>query len=106
MFDAMPLDQMAKDYDLEASASPVEFLQAMAQDLGAKTGEIETGNLQGYPAALMQILGEFDETSYIWRSRHHRRGGERHRCHRPGPARSVGRLWPHIYDHVQQPLVL
>jgi tetratricopeptide (TPR) repeat protein len=65
MFDAMPLDEMAEDYDLEVSASPVEFLQAMAQDLGAETGEIETGNLQGYPAVLMQIAGDFDETSYI-----------------------------------------
>jgi tetratricopeptide (TPR) repeat protein len=64
-FDAMPLDEMAKDHDLEAGASPVEFLRATAQDLRAKTGEIETGNLQGYPAALMQIVGDFDETSYI-----------------------------------------
>jgi tetratricopeptide (TPR) repeat protein len=65
MFDAVPLDKMAKDYALAVGASPVEILQAMAQDLGAKTGEIETGTLQGYPAALMQILGDFDETSYI-----------------------------------------
>jgi tetratricopeptide (TPR) repeat protein len=65
MFDAMDLDKMAEDYDLEVSASPVEFLQAMAQDLGAETGEIETGNLQGYPAALMQISGDFDEVPYI-----------------------------------------
>ena len=65
MFDAMPLDEMAQDYGLEVSASPVELLQATAQDLQARTGEIETGNLRGYPAALMQISGDFDETPYI-----------------------------------------
>ncbi|MFN2290172.1 MAG: tetratricopeptide repeat protein [Anaerolineae bacterium] len=65
MFDAMPLDKMAADYDLEAGDDPVEFQRAIAQDLGAKTGEMETGNLQGYPAALVQIMGEFDGTSYI-----------------------------------------
>jgi tetratricopeptide (TPR) repeat protein len=65
MFDAMPLDEIAQDYDLEVSASPVEFLQVMGRDLGAETGELETGNLKGYPAALMQIKGDFDGTSYI-----------------------------------------
>ena len=64
MFDAMPLEKMAKDYDLGMSASPVEFLQTIAQDLGAETGEIETGSLGSYPAALMQVLGDFDGTSY------------------------------------------
>jgi Tfp pilus assembly protein PilF len=64
MFDAMPLEEMAKDHDLGMSASPVEFLEAIAQDLGAETGELETGSLQDYPAALMQILGDFDGTSY------------------------------------------
>lgn len=64
MFDAMPLDRMAKDYGLGISANPVDFLQAIAGDLGADTGEIETGNLRGYPAALMQILGDFDDTAY------------------------------------------
>ena len=39
--------------------------QAIAQALGSETGEIETGNLQGYPAALIQIRGDFDGTSYI-----------------------------------------
>jgi tetratricopeptide (TPR) repeat protein len=65
MFDAMDLDEMAENYDLEVSASPVEFLQGMAEDLEAETGEVETGNLQGYPAALIQISGDFDEVSYI-----------------------------------------
>ena len=65
MFDAMPLDELAQDYDLEVSASPVEFAQAIAQSLGAETGEIETGNLQGHPAALVQIMGDFEETAYI-----------------------------------------
>jgi tetratricopeptide (TPR) repeat protein len=65
MFDAMSLEETAQDYDLELGADPVEFLQGIAQDLGATTGEIETGNLQGYPAALAQIMGDFDETSYI-----------------------------------------
>lgn len=65
MFDASSLDEMAEAYDLAVSASPVEYLQATAQDLGANTGEVETGNLQGYPAALIQILGDFEGTSYI-----------------------------------------
>jgi hypothetical protein len=65
MFDAMPLDEMAEDYDLSVDASPGEFLQAMASDLGAEMGETETGTLQGYPAALIQIMGEFEGTSYI-----------------------------------------
>jgi hypothetical protein len=61
----MPLDEMAKNYELEVSASPVEFLQLIAQDLEARTGERETGDLQGYPAVLMQILGDFEGTPYI-----------------------------------------
>lgn len=65
MFDAMPLDQMIEDYDLEADAAPSELLAAMANDLGARTGESETGRLQGHPAALIQILGDFDDIAYI-----------------------------------------
>ena len=65
MFDGMPLDEMAEYYDLAVDASPVEFLPAMAKDLGAETGEIETGSLQGYPAALTQIRGDLDGMSYV-----------------------------------------
>jgi hypothetical protein len=65
MFDAMPLNEMADEYDLEVGARPAEFLEAMAQALEARTGEIEAGGLQGYPAALIQIAGDFDGTPYI-----------------------------------------
>lgn len=64
MFDAQPLAEMAKDLGLEETADPAEFLQAMAGSLEAQTGEIETGTIGGYPAALTDISGTQEGTPY------------------------------------------
>jgi tetratricopeptide (TPR) repeat protein len=64
MFDMMPLAELLEDLDLGEAADPTDILQEMAEDLGAETGEIETGTVDGYPAALADISGTLDETSY------------------------------------------
>ena len=64
MFDALSLAEMAKDFDVEETASPTEFLQAMVKSLEAETGEIQAGEVDGHPAALAEISGIYEETRY------------------------------------------
>ncbi|MDY7078234.1 MAG: hypothetical protein SXV54_15065 [Chloroflexota bacterium] len=64
MFDTQPLAEMAEGVGLEETADAAEFLQAMAENMEAEAGEIETGTIDGYPAALTEISGTQEETSY------------------------------------------
>jgi len=65
MFDASPVDEVADDFDLAAGAAPEDFVEAMVEDIEAEVGELETGELGGYPGALAQIVGTLDETEYV-----------------------------------------
>ena len=64
MFDASSLEEVAGDFGLAEDATPKEFLEAMVEDLGAEMGELEAGQLGGYPGGLAEIGGTMDETAY------------------------------------------
>jgi len=64
MFIAGPLSEIAESLDLEEITDPVVALEAMAENFEAEMGEVETGKLAGYPAALTSISGTFQGVSY------------------------------------------
>ncbi len=64
MFTAGPLDEMAESLGLEALTDPAESLEAIAGRLDAEPGEVETGQIAGYQAALTSISGTMGDTSY------------------------------------------
>jgi tetratricopeptide (TPR) repeat protein len=64
MFDAKLLAELVEDYDLDETADPAEFLQVMADDIEAETDELGTGIIGGFPGAVTEISGTYEETPY------------------------------------------
>ncbi len=64
MFDVQPLADMVEETGLKETANSAEFLQAVAEQIEAETGDVETGTINGYAAALAPISGEFESTPY------------------------------------------
>jgi Tfp pilus assembly protein PilF len=63
-FISWPLAEATKNFGLEETAAPVEFLQVMAETLGAETGEMESVEISGYPAAFTGTSGAFGDSPY------------------------------------------
>jgi tetratricopeptide (TPR) repeat protein len=61
---AGPLSEIAESLNLEEITDPVVALKAMAKNLEAEIGEVETGKVADYPAALTAISGTFEGVSY------------------------------------------
>jgi type IV pilus biogenesis/stability protein PilW len=64
MADSTPLDDLLASLDLDEAAEPADILEAVAESLEADTGEILTGTVNDYPAALAGITGRQGETDY------------------------------------------
>jgi tetratricopeptide (TPR) repeat protein len=64
MFIAGPLSEIAESIGLEEITDPVVAMEAMAENFEAEMGEVETGKLASYPAALTNISGTFQGVSY------------------------------------------
>jgi tetratricopeptide (TPR) repeat protein len=64
MVESMPLGDLLAGLDLDEAAEPTDILEAVAESLGADTGEILTGTVNEYPAALAGITGRQGETDY------------------------------------------
>lgn len=65
MCDVLSVAELAEDYNLEEDASPTEFLMATAEQIGAQVGTVESAMVDGYPAVLADISGDFDEIPYL-----------------------------------------
>ena len=63
-FIAWPLAEAIKNFGLEESAAAAEFLQAMARALDAETGEMESVEISGYPAAFAATSGSVEDSPY------------------------------------------
>lgn len=64
MFDTLPLDQATADLGLEATASPGDIVRALAENMEAEVLGVDEGTINGLPAALADVTGTMDETSY------------------------------------------
>ena len=64
MFIAWSLDEVADGLGLEEITDPAVALEGMAESLEAEAGEIETGQIAGYPAVLTDISGDSDGVPY------------------------------------------
>jgi tetratricopeptide (TPR) repeat protein len=64
MFDVIPLAELAQDLDLEEDAAPEEFLEALAASLEAETINPGSGMIGGFPGAVTEISGVYEETPY------------------------------------------
>jgi tetratricopeptide (TPR) repeat protein len=64
MVESIPLGDLLAGLDLGEAAEPADILEAVAESLGADTGEILTGTVNDYPAALAGITGRQGETDY------------------------------------------
>jgi len=64
MFIVGPLSEIAESLGLEEITDPVAALEAMAENLEAEMGEIETGTIDSYPAALTEMSGTQEGTPY------------------------------------------
>ena len=63
-FITWPLAEATKNFDLEGTAGPEEFLQVMAGALDAETGEVESVEISGYPAAFAATSGSTGGSPY------------------------------------------
>jgi len=64
IFHAAPLTEIAESLGLTEITDPAETLEAIAKKLKMETGEIETGQVAGYPAALTDISGTFEDVPH------------------------------------------
>ena len=64
IFHAAPLTEIAESLSLTEITDPAETLEAIAKKLKMETGEIETGQVAGYPAALTDISGTFEDAPH------------------------------------------
>ena len=64
MVNIQSLDDTLDDYDLNADASMIDILQAMADGIGAEVGATQTATIDGYPSALVEISGDLDDASF------------------------------------------
>jgi hypothetical protein len=64
IFHAAPLTEIAESLGLTEITDPAETLEAIAKKLEMETGEIETGQVAGYPAALTDISGTFEDVPH------------------------------------------
>jgi hypothetical protein len=64
MCDVLSVAELAEDYDLEEDASPTEFLTATAEQIGAEVSTVESAMIDGYPAVLADMSGDFDGIPY------------------------------------------
>jgi hypothetical protein len=64
MFSAGPLDELAEKTGLTEITDLAEVLEAGAAALDGEAGEIETGEIDGYPAALTDISGSYKGSPY------------------------------------------
>ncbi len=63
-FISWPLGEATKNFGLEETAAAVEFLEVMAEALDVETGEMESVELSGYPAAVAVTSGSMDGSPY------------------------------------------
>jgi tetratricopeptide (TPR) repeat protein len=61
IFMAAPLTEITESLGLAEITDPAETLEAIAKKLKMETGEIETGQVAGYPAALTDISGTLED---------------------------------------------
>ncbi len=64
LFAALPLTETAEGLGLTEVTDPAETLEAMARKFKMETDEIETGQVAGYPAALADISGTFEDVPH------------------------------------------
>jgi tetratricopeptide (TPR) repeat protein len=64
IFHAAPLTEIAESLSLTEITDTAETLEAIAKKLKMETGEIETGQVAGYPAALTDISGTFEDVPH------------------------------------------
>jgi tetratricopeptide (TPR) repeat protein len=64
IFHAAPLTEIAESLGLTEITDSAETLEAIAKKLKMETGEIETGQVAGYPAALTDISGTFEDVPH------------------------------------------
>jgi tetratricopeptide (TPR) repeat protein len=64
MFAAGPLTELAENLGLTEITDLAEVLEAGAAALDGEAGEIETGEIDGYPAALTDISGSYRGSPY------------------------------------------
>jgi len=63
-FIAWPLAEASENFGLEESAAPAAFLQVMATAIQAETGEIQSAEIGGYPAAFAATSGTLEGSDY------------------------------------------
>jgi tetratricopeptide (TPR) repeat protein len=64
IFIAGPLSEIAKSLNVERVTDPVVALKGMAQSLKLEMGQVETGKIANYPAALTSLTGTSKGVSY------------------------------------------
>ncbi len=64
MFDVMLLAELAQDLNLEESDDPEKFLEAVAANMGAEIIDPGSGMIGGFPGAVAEISGLYEETPY------------------------------------------
>ena len=63
-FITWPLAEATRNFALEEDAGPEEFLVLMAERLESETGEVESAEIAGYPAAFAATSGTLEGASY------------------------------------------
>jgi tetratricopeptide (TPR) repeat protein len=63
-FITWPLAETTENFGLEETAAPVKFLQVMVGRLEAETGEMESVEIAGYPAAFAATSGSVEGSPY------------------------------------------
>jgi hypothetical protein len=63
-FSTATADDLAEDVETDSDADPTTFVTAMATAVEAELGNIETGEIGGYPAAYGNISGLYEDIPY------------------------------------------
>lgn len=64
VFDASVTSELAEKLEVENRADPTAFVTAMAASFDAQVGNVETGEIAGYPVAYANISGAYRDISY------------------------------------------